>query len=440
MGEEIGNEPKSIASLWSGDEGGNADPQARKESLISLVRGNYLNNNEVRLLKELLSTITLQKDIITNLPVELIILVIDKLDAQDIMACLMVSHAWNATLMSDKVVFSMADRLFPQLTWEPLHRSSSNRDAQKTLRLQFVKHLQERLLLHDRVARWDTYRGYERTFLWDTETEFELAGQDYTQFTPPNPRSNERAVYANGRIAWQQETHTLVLDNLRDKSRKLLTFPGARLLGPELKLAALGNQLVIATMDRHVFAWDIHSNVCERKTLPSLPAQCTTSRNQVAIITEKSLYMWSVGGSLIETDLPAHEIEFLAVKQFCKAFVHPRLDHVVYVRRVYRHTSSTLRFVIDKFVHRKHIKTLHYDVDIGWLTNERIASSYEGVIPLAEQNHYHEGRYLHEFDMFHESFLVREIPHNGRRHNETYMFNFDDEFAVELSEKKYWLW
>ena len=230
------------------------------------------------------------------------------------------------------------------------------------------------------------------------------------------------------------------MGNLQDKSRKILAFPGARLLGPELKLAALGNQLVVATMDRHVFAWNIHTNVCERKTLPSLPAQCTTCRTQVVIVTEKGLYVWTIGGSLIEVDLPVYEIEFLAVKQFCKAFIHPRLDNVVYVRRVYRHTSSTLRFVIDKFVQRQHVKTLNYDVDIGWLTNERIASSYEGVIPLSEQNHYHEGRYLHEFDMFHESFLVREIPHNGRRHNETFMFNFDDNFAVELSEKKYWVW
>jgi hypothetical protein len=418
---------------------GAADPQARKEALLCFLKGGHLNVNEFRLLKELLSTVTLQKDILPQLPIELVILITELLSEKDILSCLTVSRAWNATLMSGRVVFSLADRLFPPLTWKASQAGLHKEETRAALRQQFLHQLRKRLVLMERSAQGPP-RTYDRSYLWDTETEFKLDGQEYSQFPPPNLPYNQRALYANSRLAWQRETHTLVLDNLRNKSRRILSFPGGKLLGPEMKLAALGDELVVATMGRHIFAWGIGTDKFERKTLPSLPGRCTTFGDRVAIITDEELYTWKLGGSLLSMALPGLDAELLAANQFPKAFVHPRLENVVFVRQVYRNSSYTLRFLVHKFVDQQHVRTFKYDVEMSWLPTERLSSTLEGFIPLSHEVRANDRYYLHEFDMFHEKFSRRDNPHCRRRHNDAFMFTFDDDFVVELSDRHYWAW
>ncbi|KAH6656377.1 hypothetical protein BKA67DRAFT_153956 [Truncatella angustata] len=420
--------------------GGEPDPQARKEALCAFVQCGHLNVNEFRLLKELLSTVTLQKDIVPNLPVELVILITDYLNERDIWSCLTVSHGWKTTFMSDRIVFSLADRLFPQLTWKVSQDALQNDNTRAELRLRFLYRLRKRLSLMKRSAS-GAPRQFEGNYLWESESNFKLDEQDYSQFASPNLPFNQKTLYANGRIAWQRETHTVVIDDLRNRSRKILSHPGGKLLGPEMKLAALGIQLAVATMNRYIFAWNIESGRSERRILPSLPERCTTFGNRIAIITNEEIYFWDMGSPLVAMALPDLSIALLAVNTFPKAFVHPHRDNVLYARQVYRSSSYTLRFMVHKYVDRKHVETFDHDVAMSWLPNERFTSSLMGFIPIShEWDQQTDGYCLYEFDMYHEKFLKRDISHCGRRHNDSFMFTFDDDFAVELSERQYWVW
>lgn len=428
-------------SLPSGDT--LADAQARKASLIYLVTGNALSINEIRLLKQLLSTVTLQKDILPNLPTELVIMVIGYLDEEDIMACYAVSPNWNALLLQNKIVFDLADRFFPQLTWGQSLNIASDPTAQKTLRLQFIDQLQKRLdglspAAHDPIK--STTR-HENPYLFETEWEFKLRDQDYDDFPRPSvPPSGEATLYAHGRIAWQADRHMLVLDNFLDNSRQIFLFP-SQMLGDKIDPKALGDKLVVAAMGRHVFACDIQTQTFAHKTLPTYSVRCTTHGNQVAIMTDQNLYVWTVGNSMTEIPLVTYEVEYLGVRHYPKAFFHPRLENVVYVRRAHRHASSNVRFVIDKFVDRKHTETFHHDMAIGWLKQEQTVSSYDGFIPLVEQSDTGDDvSFLHEFDIFHESFTRRKIPPGWPNYSDSATFFFDDDFNVETRAKGYILW
>lgn len=428
-------------SLSSGDTV--ADAQARKAILIHLVTGNALSINEIRLLKQLLSPVTLQKDILPNLPTELVIMVIDHLDEEDILACLGVSRNWNAMLLNNKIVFDLADRFFPQLTWGRSLNIASDPTTQKTLRLQFIQHLQNRLDGRDPAAHdpGDFMTGLERPYCFETEWDFKLRDQDYDDFPRPSgPPSGEATLYAHGRIAWQAGRHMLVLDNFLDNSRQIFLFP-SQMLGDKINPEALGDKLVVAAMGRHIFACDIQTQTFAHKTLPAHSVQCTTHGNQVAIMTEQNLYVWTVGDTMTEIPLVVYEVEYLGVRHYPKAFFHPRLENVVYVRRAHRHASSNVRFVIDKFVDRKHTETFHHDMAIGWLKQEQTVSAHDGFIPLVEQSQTGDDvSFLHEFDTFHESFTRRKIPPGWPKYSDSAMFFFDDDFNVETRAQGYILW
>lgn len=418
---------------------GGPDPQARRAALISFVRGGLLNINEIRLLKELLSTVELKKDVLPNLPVELVLLIAEFLDERDISSCLAVSSGWNRTFMGDRVVFSLADRLFPQLTWKNTQSENQDENSRTTLRLQFLKALRDRVHLMERAVA-EAPRQFDKNYLWDAETDFKLCGQDYAEYPQPNLPINQKALYAYGRVAWQRETHTLVIDNLHDRSRKILSFPGGRLLGPEMKLTALGDRLVVATMDRHLLAWEIETGKFERKTLPSIGARCNTFGKRVTTITDKEIYHWSFGGPLLAMSLPDLDLPFMGANQFPKAFVHPHLENVVFARQVYRSSSLTLRFMVHKFSNRKHINTFSHDAKMSWLSNEILTSSMAGFIPLTHDlDQKRQQYYIYEFDMYHEKFSRRYLPAGGRPYPDTFMLTIDDDFVVALGERNYWV-
>lgn len=419
---------------------GKPDPQARKVALVSFVKGGHLDVNELRLLKELLAPVSLQKDIVTSLPVELVLLITDLLSERDIWSCLTVSHAWSATLMSDRVVFSLADQHFPQIAWKASKRATQDGNARGDLRIQFLHHLRKRMALMDSSVP-GTPPMLHKDYLWDSEAEFKLQGQAYSDFPLPNLPSNQRAMYAHGRIAWQPETHTIVVDNLRNKKRTIHTYPRGKLWGPEMKLVALGDRLVVATIDRFIFAWDIETNTVERKSLSRLVSRCTTSGTRVATIIDNDIHTWQIGGPLLEMTLPDLDTKLSSAGQFPVAFAHPHSEDVLFVRRVYRSSSSTLRFLVHKIVNMKLIETFEHDVEMSWLPNEWLQSSLVGFMPLSyEWDARNQGYHLHEFDMYHEKFTRRNVTHFGRRKQGTFMFTFDDDFAVELSERHYEVW
>ncbi|KAI1878784.1 hypothetical protein JX265_002961 [Neoarthrinium moseri] len=419
---------------------GKPDLQARHANLVSLIHGGHLDVNEIRLLKDLLGKVALQKDIISNLPVELVILTIQYLTEKDILACLGVSRSWKATFTGGQVIFNLADRFFPRLIWEGPSTDIRNPECAALLRSCFLASLQKRVNLARRSAE-GAPPMIEKQYLWDTETEFILQSQQYADYPNPNLPSNCRAIYSYGRVAWQRETHTLVIDCLQTKTRKILTFPGGKLLGPEMELAALGDKLAVAIMGRNLLAWDIETASFQRATLPSLATSCTTSGDRVAVLTGTEVFVWSFGGRLLAAKLPTLDTEPLESKRYSKVFVHPFLEDVIYVRQVFKRTQYLL-FVIHKLSNGKHDRTFKFNIKTRYLANQKLSSALLGFIPLTsrwmpDMAEHPDGYCLLEFDCYHEKLAVRDISHCGKRMSHSYSFTVDDDFAVELNDKSY---
>lgn len=419
---------------------GQLDPQARKAALVSVFEGGLLNVDEVRLVKELLSKVTLQKDILPNLPLELVLAVTDHLDEIDILSCLTVSRGWNNAFMSDRVVFNLTDRFFPQLIRKGTKSEATVGDDQCNQGMQLLGALRKRVGLMNRAVL-GAPRKFDNTYLWDTESQFKLQDQEYTQFAPPNLPINQKAVYAYGQVAWQRETHTLVIDNLVRRSRKIFSFPGGRLLGPEMKLAALGDKLVVATMDRHLLAWDIETGQFEQKTMPSIGGRCTTFGQRVTIIADTEIYDWQFGGSLLAmTTLNTYTSFLGGSATFPTAHAHPHLANVLYARAVYRSSSLTLCFLVHKFVDRVHVKTFSHDANMSWLQSDVLNSSLTGFIPLTfNLDQKRQLYYLYEFDMYHERFSKRYMPSSAKPYADIFTLTIDDDFVVALGDRHYWV-
>lgn len=421
------------------------DIQARAANLKALVTGPHLSINELRLIKDLLSSVTLHKDIVPNLPVELVILVTNHLGEEDIPVCLGVSRRWRATFMNERVLFYLADRWFPHLTWDIQASSLQDEASRAQLGLDFLHSLRKRLRLTRRLDPLLRPK-IENHYLWDTELNFRLEGQAYSQFPAPNLPVTSHALYAHGRVAWQRETHTLVVDNLASRIRKILTFPGGKLLGPEMDVVALGDKLAVAYMDRHLLAWDIESTQFERITLPAVPWRCTTAGHQVTVTIGKEIYIWTFGARLLSLDFQGLDSPpMIPYHRYAQAFIHPRREEVVFVRQVFKPTEHTLQFKVDKFVHRRYDRTFLLDVPMRRLPNQNLRSSIMGFIPLTYQwrpatPEAEEGHCLHEFDVYHESFIERRVSRRRNRHPDSFLFTLDDDFAVELSEGTYWVW
>jgi hypothetical protein len=423
---------------------GEPDLQARAASLTALLTGAHLNVNELRLLKGLMSTVALHKDIVSSLPVELAILVTNHLSEEDIWACLKVSKAWRATFLNDRILYSLADRLFPHLVWE-LSASKGNHDESRArIGPRFLLFLEKRLQLTRSYASRRRQK-FESNYNWDTESNFRLEGQEYSQFPGSDGAVETSMLYAHGRIAWQPESHTLVIDNLASMLRNILIFPGGKLLGPMMHLVALGNELVVACMDRYLLAWDLKSAQFERITLPALPIRCTTVGRQVAVTVGDEVYVWKFGAALLGLDLLG--LDFAASSpypRYAQAFIHPHQEDVIFVRQVFKPTESTLQFKVHKFVHRRYDRTFQLDVVMRRLPEKIVCSSLMGFVPLTHRwipwsgKGDVQGYFLYEFDIYHESFIKRHVP--AYQSALPFRVTVDDDFVVELGTSSYCVW
>ncbi|KAH8677873.1 hypothetical protein BX600DRAFT_450977 [Xylariales sp. PMI_506] len=344
------------------------DYRARRANLIALVDGDNLNHNEIRLLKSLLGSMTLQNDFIPKLPIELVLEITDYLDEEDISTALAISSQWRSVFTGHRVLLRLAIRFFPWIAWNYTNHTKEpgtaddgdDDDDVEVFKSSFVTALRHRLVLRHRASPL-----FRHQFLWADEDHFVLSEQDYSEYPTPELGQHHDMKYAHRQIAWQPENHTVVLDDLLHRSRRLYSVPGGKLLGPRLTLAALGDQLIVATMGRRIFAWDHRSGRFEKTAVPTFVGLCTTVGDLVAAaaVIPGEIFIWKFGGPVRSISLPTDRPDQPSISSSPQAFLHPHLAHVVFVRLVHKSPSGSPIFTIYKFSHDNLERTFVYPIN-----------------------------------------------------------------------------
>lgn len=272
------------------DIAGSTDYQARKVKLREMVVGGHLTVDELRLLKELLQDVTLQTDIFTRIPLELVAIVVQNLGLRDLWACYAVSKAWRARLMPQAVASVLAAIHFPALVRNPREQIQD-----PSIGTQFLETLGKSLRRTEAPA-WSILA---KRFRWQDETLFTVDDPTVYQRVRLDPRSGDtEPLSSHGRIAWMPEAFTVCVDSLVTLKRKTFSYPEGKLLGlaHEMSLAGLGSKLVVATMGRTIIAWDLETGQREHASLPVSVHKCAVEGDQVVIAVHMQAFIYRHGG------------------------------------------------------------------------------------------------------------------------------------------------
>lgn len=228
--------------------------QPRFAKLRRFISDNSFSLEELRYLRILL--FEHRVDIVGELPIELVIQVAEFLDLSDLAACSAVSRRWREVFLSSPVLSALMNIFYPSFA----HRSREIQATQK-----------ESLEALRRVKRArDGQDGFHfsKRFEWEHESYFKLDPEyhnnhedipaTYAQYNldnddpEPDGVSASGALYSNGKIAWRPKRHIIVVDSFLSRTRKIFSVPAGSLVSPELRLVAMGDQLVVGSIDRLV--------------------------------------------------------------------------------------------------------------------------------------------------------------------------------------------
>ncbi|KAK8094124.1 hypothetical protein PG997_000809 [Apiospora hydei] len=323
---------------------GQIDHHAREANLSYLVQGGSLTTNEIRLLRGLLSQFTFQTDILSKLPVELVIAVVRHLQLRDIWSCLTVSKTWRSRLMSQDISRALSDVHFPAISYTWGESARRGTGAAKSISSLFIQAVRASLRCNKTPFRSELVNK----FSWKYERYFSINPEEYDRYPKPSNDSGLAcdSLYAYGRIAWAYESHTFVIDCLNTWKRRIYSSPSSKLFTPVMQLEALGSKLLVASvLKRTFFAWDIETGRLEQVKLPSWVQTCTTEGDRVAFVTrDKQLYVWKYGASLLSVDVTSISPPLDDAKATPVAIAHPNDEDTIFMatRRASSDKATTL--------------------------------------------------------------------------------------------------
>ncbi|KAI0865355.1 hypothetical protein F4860DRAFT_509894 [Xylaria cubensis] len=335
---------------------------------------NGLTLEEARYLKFLLYDI--HTDLISDLPLELIILVALELELHDFHHCLHVSKAWRRRFLSDSVMLAYANRRWPALIDGVMIQS------------RFLE-----VLMKLRVTPPDTYGCYRKQWRvaeevrFDNKTHFTLdpvfhsqlsnVPDVYTRYSiepdgteEPDGIEKPTPFYAYGKVAWHIPGCAIIIDDLRSKTRKVFTPPSGTMRGSSLELRSLGSRLAIGTIDRLLIAFDHVDNRAYEKSLPSRVLQCATQDSRVAIVLYGGdVITWTPNHAATHLDIsrlilglgmnPRHTKSW---KKHLNVFFDPRNSKTLYLASSYRfETKNLVRVTVHEFSGSVHIASWSFD-------------------------------------------------------------------------------
>ncbi|KAH8897817.1 hypothetical protein GQ53DRAFT_742703 [Thozetella sp. PMI_491] len=327
------------------------DKELRKANLLHLISS--LPPQEIRDVRDHLATISLQRDFVPELPVELRAIVASYIEPEDIYPILNVSKRWRVAWTSDHVLHRLANRAFPgfiehaqlkeQMTSEPEDL------AERLYRTARRCHFRTK----GKFRSWFRWDGGDRTndagYHWDDKlhrttdlgkpvdwSDFLEEGADSLFILDRNDLDDATAHYSDGIVAWQPacaepKGSVVVVDNLRTRARKVYTSPDRDRLvlqGGGVSFGGVGDTLIVVALGRSLCAWNHHTDEMERITLPYSPNLIRTRKKRVYItgFEPGQVSSWEFGGPLRSLDL-SHLGRAPVTTDF---LFHPLLDDVVF--------------------------------------------------------------------------------------------------------------
>ncbi|KAI1444330.1 hypothetical protein F5Y02DRAFT_180055 [Annulohypoxylon stygium] len=389
--------------------------QARLAQLRQIILGNSLTKEEQRYLKILLAGAS--TDIIGELPVELVKQIAELLDLRDFVTCLAVSRRWRGKFLSTSIINAITDEECPSLRQIPIDKPLDSNECLKAL------HKIGRM----RQLGFEAY--FEKPFSWQDEAYFKLdpeyhgnhqnTSAVYAQFDSRSDHEPEffpnhqhhQPLYCNGRIAWCPWARIIVIDNLWSRTRKIFTPPNGPLVHPECDLRALGDKLVIVSMDRVLIAWDYTTNIHQEKKLPGPVIRVVTKGFHVAVVLfSGDVFLWEFGGKL--STLPttplinSHGFTNELIKYWkgnlCVIF-HPSCNGKLFLATGYTDRSSSkpvVKRVVYEFNDTNHSDTFEFETP---LRNPSNSEPPKAIVQIGRGMPYHR-----DIIAFREAFLLED--------------------------------
>ncbi|KAI1312723.1 hypothetical protein F5Y03DRAFT_390422 [Xylaria venustula] len=270
--------------------------------LRQLVVDLSLTSEEIRYLRLMLPNT--HPDPITELPMELVVLVVLQLELPEVACCLGVSKGWRERFLSHAVIAAYAKRRFPALVNGAMNPSGFLSAIRNLGWAKYYTDWPREDLLYDHNQR---LRHHELDpILHDEPTNVPSAYREYDRID--HSLEPIESFYASGKVAFHLCSCVVVIDNLASKTRKVFTPPSGVMHGSELRLRALGSRLAIGSIGRLLIAWDHVNNQAYEKSIPSQILRCKTQGDRVAIILHGGdVLVWNPGHNLLRLDVSTSE-------------------------------------------------------------------------------------------------------------------------------------
>ena len=237
---------------------GTPDINGRRAALSALL--NTLNFSDRRFVEDLLGDLRKNQDILKKLPTDLVLRIADFLTSPtDLFYLLSVSRGWNSLWSQDRVLRSMLRSNFPEDLDKANRRGIKLGGTGGKPLLRLYGASCRKAIRRQNGHFENSVAGYWR-FPYDQNFEIKsVVPERELQPLPPGLAESEEVrpgvdqwLYSDGRLAWKYEFHVIV-DDLTTMKRVIYDIPlKFKLSGPEIHLEALGEQLVVASINRSV--------------------------------------------------------------------------------------------------------------------------------------------------------------------------------------------
>lgn len=233
------------------------EPNQRTPNLLNLISS--LTISELRLLRSRLITVDFRTDIISRLPVELQLCVVDYISSSDVLSYINVSRTWRQIWLQDKIINHVVDNWYPGLfKLDEKHEDTETYGRRKAAFLRMLQRDSRRSKGKFRSVLFHGFRlGDEDYFKLDESLHPSGKYADFLSTTPSDRGlGGVLYYYRDGKLAWNPSTRpapdngVIVLDDLRTRTRKMFKAPGALMAALWISLRALGDKLVVGVDSR----------------------------------------------------------------------------------------------------------------------------------------------------------------------------------------------
>ncbi|KAK4205117.1 hypothetical protein QBC40DRAFT_271730 [Triangularia verruculosa] len=251
------------------------------------------------------------QDLLTHLPTELIIIILEQLDTStDIVSALNACRTWRDILLSPEIWPKIADRLTPGLA-SHIRATASSADTQgkafqtaltlhhlhQTGTFTHVNHQVIRINLENNRDNFFTISKQLPVASGGVHSVFDVPGLDPTE---EDEHVSHIRLYSHGRVAWWPEAWSLpffaVVDDFRSRTRRMYLFPGQDERNEDRRRgwkASLGESLfVLGQEDAGVCVWHLERDELKMVALPGAFDRCVVHGERLLFVGRNHAEVW----------------------------------------------------------------------------------------------------------------------------------------------------